>query len=100
MGVFTQWVITFIVVKFGPMGIQSAGWKFYLLFCVFNVLAIPFVYFFVKETKGLSLEEIDVLFAKKDYKHVLQARLRGDPEAGDKGNFEEHEGAQEKVEMK
>ncbi|KAJ9604383.1 hypothetical protein H2200_011217 [Cladophialophora chaetospira] len=96
MGVFTQWIITFIVVKFGPMGIQASGWKFYLLFCVFNVLAIPFVYFFVKETKGLSLEEIDVLFAKKDYKHVLQARLRGDPEAGEKSGVEEQEMAKTK----
>jgi hypothetical protein len=60
------------------MGISDIGWKFYLLFCVFNVLAIPFVYFCVKETKGLSLEEIDLLFAKKEYKHVLEARLRGD----------------------
>lgn len=76
MGVFTQWFITFIVVKFGPMGVSNVGWRFYILFCVFNVLAVIFVYFFVKETKGLSLEEIDLLFARKDYKHVLEARLR------------------------
>jgi magnesium-transporting ATPase (P-type) len=100
MGVFTQWIITFIVVKFGPMGIQSAGWKFYLLFCVFNVLAIPFVYFFVRETKGLSLEEIDVLFAKPEYKHVLQARLRGDSEAAEKGGIEEQEVALETISKK
>lgn len=100
MGVFTQWIITFIVVKFGPMGIQAAGWKFYLLFCVFNVLAIPFVYFCVKETKGLTLEEIDVLFAKKEYKHVLQARLRGDIEAEEKPGMEEREAVQEHIEMK
>ncbi|EXJ84396.1 hypothetical protein A1O3_05063 [Capronia epimyces CBS 606.96] len=102
MGVFTQWFITFIVVKFGPMGIQSIGWRFYLLFCVFNVLAVVFVYFCVKETMGLSLEEIDVLFARKEYKHVLQARLRGDTEAEDKGRVEEQEEVvvQEKVEAK
>ena len=78
MGVFGQWFITFIVVKFGPLGITNIGWRFYLLFCVFNVVAAVFVYFFVKETKGLGLEEIDVLFASKDYKHVLEARLRGE----------------------
>ncbi|KAK4941566.1 hypothetical protein LTR10_018585 [Elasticomyces elasticus] len=100
MGVFTQWFITFIVVKFGPMGIQDIGYKFYILFCVFNVLAIVFVYFCVKETKGLSLEEIDVLFAREEYKHVLQARLRGDPEVTDKETSHEMELAQETIEEK
>ena len=87
MGVFTQWFTTFIVVKFGPMGISSAGWKFYLLFCVFNVLAIFFVYFCVKETKGLSLEEIDLLFAKKEYKHEIEVRLRRGSNAAEKGSI-------------
>ncbi|KAK5400782.1 hypothetical protein LTR06_011242, partial [Exophiala xenobiotica] len=87
MAVFTQWFVTFIVVKFGPMGISSAGWEFYLLFCVFNVLAVVFVFFCVKETKGLSLGEIDVLFAKKEYKHMLEARItrNADSDAGEKG---------------
>jgi hypothetical protein len=100
MGVFTQWFITFIVVKFGPMGIQDIGYRFYILFCVFNVLAIPFVYFCVKETKGLSLEEIDILFARPEYKHVLQARLRGDHEASDKGNVRQSEVVLDTVEAK
>jgi hypothetical protein len=60
------------------MGIQDIGWKFYLLFCVFNVLAIPFVWFYVKEAKCLSWEEIDVLFAKPECKHILEARLHAD----------------------
>lgn len=68
-------------------GISSAGWKFYLLFCVFNVLAIFFVYFCVKETKGLSLEEIDVLFAKKEYRHEMEARFRRSSNAADKGSI-------------
>ena len=59
------------------MGITNIQWRFYLLFCVFNVLAAIFTWFAVKETKGLSLEEIDLLFAKKEYKHVLEAKLRG-----------------------
>lgn len=53
------------------------------------MLAIPFVYFCVKETKGLSLEEIDLLFAKKEYRHVLEARLHGDGSSGEgKGSTE------------
>ena len=84
MGVFTQWFVTFIVVKFGPMGISASGWKFYLLFCVFNVLAIVFVFFFVKETKGLSLEEIDVLFAKKKYRDSVEAHVLSEKQGGER----------------
>ena len=72
MGVFTQRFVTFIVLKFGPMGISASSWKFYLLFRVFNVLTVVFIYFFVKETKGQSLEETDVL-------HPMEAQVR--PEA-------------------
>jgi hypothetical protein len=58
MGTFTQWFVTFIVVKFGPQGITQAGWKFYLLFCVFNVGAVIFAYFCIRETQGKTLEEV------------------------------------------
>ncbi|KAL3462135.1 general substrate transporter [Aspergillus heterothallicus] len=92
-GVFTQWLITFIVVKFGPMGISNIGWRFYILFAVFNVLGVFFAYFCVKETKGLSLEEIDIIFAKKEYKHVLEARLHSDGERSGKEDVEMVENA-------
>ena len=84
MATFTQWFLTFLIVKFGPIGIKELGYKFYYIFCVGNVVVVVCVYFLVKETKGLTLEEIDVLFAKKEYRHVLQARIRGDHEAMDK----------------
>jgi hypothetical protein len=70
-----EWLMTFVVVKVGPIGIQNVGWKFYLLFCVFNVVQVIFVYFAVKETKGLTLEEIDYVWAKPQYKAELEARL-------------------------
>lgn len=34
----------------------------YFVFASFTTLSILFVYFFLPETRGLSLEEIDVLF--------------------------------------
>lgn len=60
----------------GPIGITHAGWKFYLLFCIGNVLQVFFIYFFVKETKGLTLEEIDLLYAKASHKAELEQKLR------------------------
>lgn len=42
--------------------ISNIGYGTYFVFAAFTTLSIPFVYFFLPETKGLSLEEIDVLF--------------------------------------
>jgi len=64
------------IVKFGPTGITHIGYKFYIIFCVFSAITIPFIYFCAKETKGLSLEEIDLLFAKKAYQPVLKGKIR------------------------
>ena len=48
-----------------PPAIASSGWKIYLFFMVFNILPVPFVYFFCPETQGKTLEEIDYLFTDK-----------------------------------
>jgi sugar porter (SP) family MFS transporter len=73
---FMSWLCTFIVVKAGPVGIQNCGWKIYLWFCICGILQILFVWFCIKETKGLSLEEIDILFAKPEHRAELEAKLR------------------------
>ncbi|PSS22947.1 hypothetical protein M430DRAFT_98158 [Amorphotheca resinae ATCC 22711] len=77
LAVGMEWLMTFVVVKVGPIGITHAGWKFYLLFCIFNVIQVIFVWFFVKETKGRTLEEIDLVFAKKAKRRELQAQMHG-----------------------
>lgn len=76
LAVGMEWLMTFVVVKVGPIGITNAGWKFYLLFCIFNVIQVIFVWAFVKETKGLTLEEIDLIFAKPARRAYLEAQLR------------------------
>ncbi|MCJ1294218.1 hypothetical protein MMC34_005775 [Xylographa carneopallida] len=64
LSVSCQWVMAFITVFAGPIAIAnpSVGWKTWIWFLVFNALAVPFVYFFCPETRGHSLEEIDLLF--------------------------------------
>ncbi|GAB1317720.1 hypothetical protein MFIFM68171_07930 [Madurella fahalii] len=48
------------------MALKELSWKFYFLFVAWDVLVtIPIVFFFFKETKQLSLEEIDVLFGDR-----------------------------------
>lgn len=40
------------------------GFGTFLFFGLINLTFIPFIYIFYPETKGRSLEEIDVMFAK------------------------------------
>ena len=53
-----------MVVEITPIGIDSIGWRFYIIWTVFNFSFVPIVYFFYPETSGRSLEEIDVIFAR------------------------------------
>ena len=59
----SNWIFTFLVVEITPISIQNVGWRTYVYFCVFNALFIPLIYFFFPETRNLSLEQIDGLFA-------------------------------------
>lgn len=51
-----------ISVTITPIALDSIGWKFYLMWAVFNFSFIPMIYFFYPETKGLHLEQIDHIF--------------------------------------
>lgn len=42
---------------------STLGYKTLILFGAFNFLSLPLVYFFFPETKGRTLEEINLLFA-------------------------------------
>lgn len=79
----TNWIFNYIVVLVTPIGVEDIGWKFFIIFGVFNYCFIPVIFFFFVETKGLSLEEIDEIFLKKNPDSALPVvEYRGDkPEA-------------------
>lgn len=45
-----------------PIGLETIGWKYYVVFCCFLVFITATVYFYFPETKGYTLEEIAVIF--------------------------------------
>jgi hypothetical protein len=62
LGTATNWICNFIVVEITPIGISSLGWKFYIIWTVFNGAFVPLVYLFYPETAGRTLEDIDRYF--------------------------------------
>ncbi|KAH8801366.1 general substrate transporter [Xylogone sp. PMI_703] len=45
-----------------PIAITNSGWKFYILYVVWDAFGVVVIYFTFIETKGWSLEEIEELF--------------------------------------
>ncbi|KAG6840527.1 hypothetical protein C0991_006165 [Blastosporella zonata] len=62
IGATSNWANTIVVAYSVPPMIKHIGFGTYILFAVINVFSIVFVYFFVPETKGKTLEEMDLVF--------------------------------------
>jgi len=81
-----EWLWSFVTVFSSPIAVNnpSVGWRIWFWYLAFNALAIPFVYFCCPETKGKTLEEIDVLFCKPDVRERIlaeRAELRSQSDA-------------------
>jgi len=46
-----------------PVALEKIGWKVYLIFLFWDSFEFVMIYFFAVETKGLTLEELDDVFA-------------------------------------
>lgn len=56
------WMCNFIIGLVTPDMLETLEWGTYIFFAAFALIAIVFVYFFVPETRGKSLEEMDAVF--------------------------------------
>lgn len=45
-----------------PVAINTIGWQYYIVFAVISACIPVSVYFLFPETKGRSLEELDLIF--------------------------------------
>lgn len=52
----------FLIVEVTPVGLQTIGWRFYIVFAVLNIVNAIMVWMFYPETAGIPLEKIDLLF--------------------------------------
>lgn len=60
----SNWLSNFLVVMITPPAFKNLGYKTYIIFAIFNAAIIPSVWLFFPETKGRTLEELDVVFAR------------------------------------
>jgi hypothetical protein len=59
IGTSTQWLFNFVFSQVTPHAVKNLGWKTFLMFAIFNWALVVFVWFFIKETKGRSLEQME-----------------------------------------
>ncbi|KAF0324851.1 MFS quinate transporter [Colletotrichum asianum] len=84
IAVCAQWLAQFIVVYSLPHMINKITWGTFLFFGACTVVAFIFAFLFVPETKGVPLEDMDMLlgadaplFARPARKRYLEARDAG-----------------------
>lgn len=70
------WMCNFIIGLVTPDMLETIGWGTYIFFAAFCLLAFIFTYFFVPETRGKSLEDMDEVFGDTAA-HEEKARLMG-----------------------
>lgn len=87
----SDWLFNWVVVQTTPLGIHHLGWMLYLIYAALNAVFIPFVYYFIVETAGKSLEEIDRWFMANPGWRVdkAQEKVRRSPEGILGGESEE-----------
>jgi len=73
----TQWIFNIIWSVATPYMITNIGWATFLFFAVIDAFSAVFAWFFVKETMGKSLEEMELEFhseagAQLDERHEMK----------------------------
>ncbi|RDX55288.1 hexose transporter [Lentinus brumalis] len=69
-GFFNQFV--------NPIGINNAGWKYYISYCIFLLFEIGVVWFLFPETSNQTLEELAFLFEGDKVRAEQQKRIEED----------------------
>lgn len=65
IGASTQWMLSFVIALVTPRMLEAISWGMYVFFASWLAAGMVFNYFFVPETKGKTLEEMDQVFGSK-----------------------------------
>ncbi|CBF73852.1 hypothetical protein AN8084.2 [Aspergillus nidulans FGSC A4] len=79
VGTATQWLFNFVFSQATPHAVNNMGWRTFLMFCIFNWAIVVYVFLFIRETTGKSLEEMEDVFKSNI------ARFRKDEERAEDG---------------
>ncbi|KAK8086711.1 Major facilitator superfamily domain- general substrate transporter [Apiospora phragmitis] len=58
----SNWITNFCVVEVTPIGLQTLGWRFYIVWTVLNAAFIPVLWLFFPETADRTLEDLDIYY--------------------------------------
>ncbi|KAK0664720.1 Sugar transporter STL1 [Lasiodiplodia hormozganensis] len=72
----SNWLNNFIIGLITPPLVQNTGFGAYTFFAVFCILAFVWTFFFVPETNGRSLEQMDHVFKDKSSEGEEARRIR------------------------
>lgn len=71
-----DWLNNFIIGLITPPLVQSTGFGAYVFFAAFCFLSGAWTFFFVPETNGKTLEEMDEVFKDRDSTEEVSTKLR------------------------
>lgn len=64
VGSATHWLFNFAIAEITPIAFVTIAWRYYIVYAVIGIMAVPLIYFAFPETKGLSLDDMGRLFSE------------------------------------
>lgn len=93
----TQWLFNFVISQISLTLNNALHWKLFMMFATINIGGMATFTFFIPETKGRSLEEMDVIFGavsaskrEQDIQRAMGAGAVPPSPAGEKAGSDRH----------
>ncbi|KAI9739099.1 MAG: hypothetical protein M1834_007312 [Cirrosporium novae-zelandiae] len=85
LGAGSQWLWNFVMSQVTPHALENIGWRTFLMFAIFNYANVIYAWVFLRETKGRSLEEMEIVFKSAetafDVEEVRRRAMEGESDS-------------------